>query len=145
MSGAHDVKAFPKAPCNREDQADRHVRGVLGNDARRVRDQNPAHPRGLHVDMVDAGTIVGDEFQPVAGLGKKRTVDQVRDRGNQHVSAGDRCGQFRLRHRFVIRPQLHIEQLLHAGFNRFGQFPGHNNGEIGIGHDISHAPATLSW
>ena len=127
----HHDRPLGQAARHREDQRHRHVGGVLGEDARRVRHHDAALERGRHVDMVEARAVVRDQPQARAGLGEEPRVDAVGDRRDEHVGLGHRAGERLGRQRLVVGVERDVEELLHPGLDRCGQAPGHDDARAG--------------
>jgi hypothetical protein len=94
-----------------------------------------APDRGGDVDMVDAVAEIGDQLEPVAGLGQHRGVDAVGDGRHQHVGGLCRLGELGLRHRLVVEVEPRVEQLAHAGLDALRQLArDHDQGRLGFRH-----------
>ncbi len=63
LTGPYELLALGQPPACGEHQRDRHIRGGVGEDVRRVADRDPAGGGRGDVDVVDAHRVVGDRPQ----------------------------------------------------------------------------------
>jgi len=113
----------------------------FGEDARRIGDGDAAPQRRGDVDIVDAIAEIGDELQPLAGLGDQMGVDAVGDRRHQHIGRAHGFSQLGLRHRRVGFIEPHIEQFAHARFDLFGKLAGDDDERLRFAHGNPDPPS----
>jgi hypothetical protein len=117
-----------------------HVGGIFGQHPRRIGDGDGAVARGVEIDVVDAGTEVGDQAQLRAGLRDDRAIDAVRNRGHQDVRDLHSVGQLGLRHWRVVGVEARIEQFAHARFDDVRQLA--RNDDDGLLNRAGHMSFT---
>jgi hypothetical protein len=123
----HHREPLGDAAGDRKDQRHRHVGGVLGHHARRVRDEDATLAGAGHVDMVHPGAVVGDELQLFARLRQQIGVDLLGQAGDEHVGPPHRGGKLLARHPAVGIAQFHVEKLPHPGLDDRRQASRHDN------------------
>ncbi len=135
---ADQLLALRQPARDRHDQRHGHVGGILGQDARRVGDDDAARPRRAQVDMVHARAEIGDQPEPRAGGGEHARVDRVGDGRHQHVAVRDRVAQPRHIKRPIVAGQRRVEQRRHPLGRRIGQLAGDSHLGVrtaaGVGH-----------
>ncbi|KGM90020.1 Uncharacterized protein rosmuc_00619 [Roseovarius mucosus DSM 17069] len=83
--------------------------------------------RGAHVDMVHPRPVVGDQLEPVPGLGDQAGVDPVGQGRHQNIRLLDRAGQFLACHGRVRLAQANIKKFAHPRLDRLGQASRNDN------------------
>jgi hypothetical protein len=129
-------RALGQPPRHGEDQRHGHVGGILGEDARRVGDQDRAVPRRLEIDIVDAGAELGDQLEVGAGLAQHPPVDAVGDGRHQHVGGFGGVDQLLARERLVVEIELCVEKLPKTRLHHVRELARDNN-DGSFSHDRS--------
>ncbi len=88
--------------------------------------------------MVDPGTVICNQLQPLACLADDTAVDLIGDAGHKNIAALDRVDQFIARHAHVGVAKLDVEQFFHPRFHHLGQATGHDHVKALCGH--GHPP-----
>ena len=117
LAGLHRGQTFGNAPRHGQNQGHGHIGGVIGDNARRVADQNAALAGGVHVDVIHTRAIVRDQFQPVTGGGQHPLINPVRDGRHQDIGPLHGADQILARHLFVGHGQLDVEEFGKTGLN----------------------------
>ncbi len=116
--------SFGEPARDREDQRHRHIRGVLGQDTRRVGHDDAALLRRREIDMVDAGPERGDQLERRTRGGQHLGVDSVADGRHQNIGLTDRGDQLGSLKRFVGQVEPAGKKLHHPGLNRVRELAG---------------------
>ncbi|MNV29952.1 hypothetical protein D3C71_1212010 [compost metagenome] len=124
LTRRHDIGAFDDAAADGHDQAHGQVGRVLGQDARRIGDDDPAPHGGVDVDVIHARAEVGDHLQLLARPLDEVGVQMVGDGRDQDLGALQGGGQVVARHRPVGQIQFGVEQFAQTCFHRIGQASG---------------------
>ncbi|MNE04645.1 hypothetical protein D3C80_971820 [compost metagenome] len=124
LTRRHDIGAFDDAAADGHDQAHGQVGRVLGQDARRIGDDDPAPHGRVDVDVVHARAEVGDHLQLLARARNQVGVQMVGDGRDQDLGALQGGGQVVARHRPVGQIQFGVEQFAQTCFHRIGQASG---------------------
>ena len=132
VARAHQLLALGEAAGDGDDQRHRHVRGVLGQHAGRVGDDDAARARRLQVDMVHTRAEIGDQLQPFACVSDQVGIDVVGDGRDQHIAIGHRSFKRGAVHLLVHAVQRCVEQLGHARHYGIGQLARYDH--LGVGH-----------
>ena len=135
-----NIGAFDEPPWHRQDQSHRHVGGVFGEHARRVRHGDAALNRGDDVDVVDAVAKVGDQLELLAGLAEHGGIDPVGNGRHQHVGDLDRFGKIVRGHRFVVGIEPGVKKFPHPQLDAVGQFAGDDHYRFLVLRHIQDAP-----
>ena len=92
---ANNLGTLNQAAGNRHDECHGHVSGIFRENPRRIGHRNAARYRRFHVDIVNAGAKIGNEFQLLARLHQNGLVNPVRHRGHQHIGSLNRLNRVR--------------------------------------------------
>ena len=87
LAGAHHAVALGDAPRGGEQQAEGEIGGGLGEDARRVREDDAACPASVDIDVVDADRDVADDAEARHAF-EEGGVDAVGEERDQAVESG---------------------------------------------------------
>ncbi len=132
-AGPRQPVALDDATGRCQEERERQVGGCLGEDARRVRDEDAALGRRRNVDVVVADGHLRDDAQPLAGVeyGGVDRVDEHREEG-----VGIRCAldEDLVRRRLLLRPDFDVGDLTQTRRRVTGQFAGYED----VGHVLSN-------
>ncbi len=134
LAGAQGPLALGQPARHRQDQRHGHVRGILGQNVRRVGDGDAEAVRGPDIDVVDARAVVGDELDPPLRRIEDFGVDPIGDGRNQHVGGAHSLGQTLRVHRLVVQIETDVEQLHHSCFNDVGELSRYDDVWLLLGH-----------
>jgi hypothetical protein len=125
LARADQFHTFAHPARDADDSRHRQVGGILGEDAGRIRDQNPALGRRLEVDMIGPRSEIGDEAEAIPRFGKHFGIDPVGHGGDEHVALAHGGNELVTRHGFVAGIAARVEQFAQPRLDSRHKMPCH--------------------
>ena len=127
LAAPDQFDAFANSPRHPDDPRHCKVGRIIGEDTRRIGDEDVARGGGIEIEMLGTSTEIGDQTQIFASLRDHLGVYPVGYRGNQHVAILHRRDQLRAGQGGVALIETNVEQFAHPVFDRGHQVAGHED------------------
>ena len=117
VSRLHCCQTIRHTARHSKNESHCHIGCIIGQHTGCVGNKNTILAGRVDINMIDTGTIICDQFQPVTSLPYQLGINRVGNRRHQNIRIGNRCNYFFAAHWRVVVAQPHVKQLFHPGFH----------------------------